>query len=227
MRRGLGAEEKKVLLLLAVALCRSLNQLTLDRRAQLRVEHNAEQRAPAWKTRAIGQSRIVSENGADPCEQSVGGMSQPMHLLARLGPGQPVCGSALARRRGWGKVPIDRDRRFEGDQRSAVLDETGEREVQVAGCGFTDPKCDGEAGGAHPGQTPAAYQRVRIRGGDDTASDSGGDQGIGTGAGATVVRTGFKRDEGGSTTGIAAVCHGLFERDDFGVILFFLDMWTF
>ena len=99
-----------------------------------------------------------------------------------------------------------------------MLDEVGEGIVQIAGLLLKDAESDFDPCVTEFGKTPTADLRIRVLGGDDAAADSGGDEGVGAGAGAAVMAAGFEGDVGrGSFDGEAALC-GLFEGDDLRVV---------
>ena len=70
----------------------------------------------------------------------------------------------------------------------------GEGFVEVAGLLFEDADDDFDSGGFQPGDAVAADQGVGVAGCDDAAADSGGDEGVGAGAGAALMATGFEGD---------------------------------
>ncbi len=108
-----------------------------------------------------------------------------------------------------------------------MLDEVGEGVVQVAGGLFEDAEGDFDVGGAKFLNALAADQGVGIPGCDDTAGDTGGDEGVGAWAGATVVAAGLEGDVGGGSFGGEAALGCLFEGDDLCVIAVVVEVGAF
>ena len=74
------------------------------------------------------------------------------------------------------------------------------------------------------GDAAAGDLRVGVGGGDDDASDAGGDEGVGAGRGAAVVRAGLKGDVGGCAMRVMALGGSLFEGYDFGMVAGFVEV---
>jgi len=90
-----------------------------------------------------------------------------------------------------------------------------------------DAQSDFDAGVAELFNAATADERVGVCGGNDAARDSGGDQGIGAGSGASMVAAGFERNVGsGALSGDAALC-GIFEGYDLGVVVAIVEMGAF
>ena len=112
------------------------------------VEYDAEERAATWlavgaqEAAAVGEKRVVGENGADASEDCVGGVAKELHFVAGGGAGEPVRLIGEARCRWGASLPSSGESGFEGDEGSAVLDEVGEGFVEVAGLLFEDAESD-------------------------------------------------------------------------------------
>lgn len=147
--------------------------------------------------------------------------------MAGGGAGQPV-GLVGFAGCGWrSEFAVYREGRLEGDEGLSVLDKVGEGVVQLSGRSFECSYEDFDACRAKFGDALAAYLGVGVLGGDDAACDTGGDEGVGAGAGAALVAAGFERDVGGGSGGADATLGGLLESDDLGVVAVVVDMRAF
>ena len=176
----------------------------------MRIEDDAQERAPARKAGAIGQGGIVGEDGADAGEDGVGRVAQTMDFGAGLGAGEPVgrCGAASLGRRS--EVAVGGEGGFEREERAPMLDGVGEGQVELACRLLFDADADGDAGGVKLPEALTAYERVGIFCGHDAAGDAGGNQGVGAGGGAAVVRAGLEGDVGRGSADVVAEGCGCF-----------------
>ena len=58
------------------------NGSLLERQAQVRIEHYAQERAAARQAGTVGKQRIVGQHGADAGEDGIGGVTHAMHFGA-------------------------------------------------------------------------------------------------------------------------------------------------
>ena len=99
------------------------------------------------------------------------------------------------------RFTVERGGEFEGNERASRGDAAEKTAVERLRFFFTntfsnfDARCL-QAGDALPGD-----ERVGVAAGDDDAGDTGGNQRVGTGRGAALMRAGFEADVGGSATG--------------------------
>lgn len=108
-----------------------------------------------------------------------------------------------------------------------VLDEVGEGIVEVA-CGLLeDAESDFDACGAKFCDALSADLRVGIFGGDDGSCNAGSYEGVGAGAGSSVVRAGFESDVGSGSGDVDTTLAGLLESDDLGVVAVVVEMGAF
>ena len=77
---------------------------------------------------AIGQARIIGEDGADAREQGVGGVAQVLDCLARC-----FARDRSGRAGALGDLAVERERAFQGDEGKAGSNPFGEIFVQLAG----------------------------------------------------------------------------------------------
>ena len=211
----------------AAGACSGADELRGERDAEVGVENNAEKRAPTRKSGAVGELRVVGEDGADAGEDGVGGVAEELHMVARDGAGEPEGLVGRAGGGGWSEFAVDRECGLEGDKGSSMLDEVGEGVVQIAGWLFEDAESDFDVGGAKFLDALAADQGVGVLRGDDAASDAGVDEGVGAGRGAAVVAAGLEGDVGGGTLGGNAAVGRLFEGYDLGVIAVVVEVCAF
>ena len=182
---------------------------------------------PRAHSAAVGELRVVGEDGADAGEDCVGGVAEELHLVTRSGAGEPegLVGSACGGRRS--EFAVDGECGFEGDEGSSMLDEVSEGVVQVAGWLLEDAEADFDIGIAKFLNALAADQGVGVLGGDDAAGDAGVDEGVGAGRGAAVVAAGLEGDVGGGALGGDAAVGRLFEGYDLGVIAVVVEVGAF
>ena len=184
--------------------------LRIQRQAQLRIHHDAQQRAAARQAGAVGQQAIVRQHGADAGEDGVGIVPQFLHVGAGALAGDPA--AVVVRR---GDLAVQRDGGLERHQRPAGAHEMQERLVELLRLG-------GELGGdrhfdpglAQLAETLARNQRVGILHGRHHARHARGDQRVDARRRAALVRAGFEVDV---ERGPARLLSGFLERDDLGV----------
>jgi hypothetical protein len=105
-----------------------------------------------------------------------------------------------------------------------MLDEVGEGVVEVASLLLEDAEGNFDVGFAEFLNALAADSGVGILGGDDAAGDAGSDEGVGAGAGATLVTAWLEGDVCGDSFGGDVSRSGLLEGDDLGVIEVFVEV---
>ena len=209
------------------------HDLGVEGDAEVGVEYDAKQGAATWlavgaqEAAAVGEKRVVGENGADAREDCVGGVAKELHFVASGGPGEPVRLIGETRCRWWGELAVCGESGFEGDEGSAVLDEVGEGFVEVAGLLFEDAESDVDVGRTEAGDALAADTGVWVLRGDDAAGDSGFDERVGAGRGAAMVTAGFERDVGRCTLSGDSSGGCLLEGGDLGVIEVCVDVCAF
>ncbi len=76
---------------------------------------------------------------------------------------------------------------------------------------------DDDAGGGEPRRALPGDQRIRIAHGDDDAADAGGDQRVGAGRRAAVVRARLERDVDGRAAHVVAARRRVAQGHDLGV----------
>ena len=146
---------------------------------------------------SVGEEWVVGEDGADSGEDCVGLMAELLDGGAGFFAGDPeglAGGSGFGRR---GDAAVEGHRDLHQDEGALVLDPFGEAFVEAAGFGFTDARGDLNAGCGECLHPMAGYVGIGVGGGGDYARDSGGDEGLGAGAGAAGVVAGLEGDVGG------------------------------
>jgi hypothetical protein len=99
-----------------------------------------------------------------------------------------------------------------------MLDEVGERVIQVAGWLLENSGFDFDSGGPEAAYALAADLRVGIFGRDNDSRDAGCNESVGARAGSSVVGAGFESDVSGGSGWIESAFAGLLESDDLGVV---------
>ena len=118
-----------------------------------------------------------------------------MHVGARRFAGNPLafavgeCGFA-----------IERGGEFDGNKRAPCGDAAEETTVEHLRFFFADTFGNVNARRLQAGDALSGNERVGVAAGDDDAGDTGGNQRVGTGRGAALMRAGFEADVGGSAT---------------------------
>jgi hypothetical protein len=130
-------------------------------------------------------------------------------VAAGVGPGDPATGPV-----GCGSASVERRGQLQDDEGAtgAAVDEIGPQLGPHRG--GAQPDLDVEACGAQHGQAGPGHLRVGVAEGDDHPTDPGGDDGVGAGGRAPVVRAGLEGDVEGRPGGRVP---GGVEGDDLGV----------
>ena len=187
------------------------HHLRIERQAELRIHHDAQQRAAARQAGAVGQQAIVGQHGADAGENGVVIVAQFLHVGAGALAGDPAAIVV-----GRGDFAVQRDGGLERHQRPAGAHEVQERLIQLLGFG-------GEFGGhfhfdarlAQPAKSLARHQRVGVLDGRHHARHAGRNQGVGAGRRAALVGA---RLQVQVERGAARLLAGLRQRDHLGVL---------
>ena len=209
------------------------DQVGAERRFEMGVEDDAQERSTTWQqvgveqAGAICERGVIGKDGADAGEDAVGAVAEELNFVTRGWAGEPegLFGGAVCGR--WGEFAVGRERGFEGDERTSMLNEMGEGVVLPARLILLDAEVDFDAGVAKFLHASAADERVGVEGGDHGAGYAGGDERVGAGRCAAVVRAGFEGDVGGGALGADAASCRLFEGDDLGVIALLVEVRTF
>ena len=164
------------------------DHLRIERQAQLRIQHDAQQRPAARQAGAVGQQAIVRQHGADAGQNGVVIVAQFLHVGARALAGDPA--AIIVRR---GDLAIQRDGRLQRHQRPAGTHEVHEWLVELRSLG-------GELRHHrhfHPGvpqfaETFAGHQRIGILHRRHHARHARRNQGFGAWRRAALVRAGLQ-----------------------------------
>ena len=142
-----------------------------------------------------------------------------MHVGARRFAGNPLafavgeCGFA-----------IERGGEFDGNKRAPCGDAAEETTVEHLRFFFADTFGDVNTRRLQVGDALSGNERVGVAAGDDDAGDASGNQRVGTGRGAALMRAGFKADIGGGAASLfACLPQGMY----FGVRLARADVKAF
>jgi hypothetical protein len=119
-----------------------------ERGAEVGVEEDAEERQAARETAAVGEGGIVGQYGTDAGEDGVGGMTKALHFGASGRASKPVGLIGLASLRCGSQIAVYGEGSLEGDEGPVVLDEVGERLVEVAGRLLKDSGGGFDSGGS-------------------------------------------------------------------------------
>ena len=170
------------------------------RRAQAAVDDNAQRRLVRQFGRVTrGQAGVIADDAAGAGDDGVGGEAVVMHVGARRFAGNPLafavgeCGFA-----------IERGGEFDGNKRASCGDAAEETTVEHLRLFFTNTFSNFNASRLQAGDALSGNERVGVAAGDDDAGDTGGNQRVGTGRGAALMRAGFEADVGGGATGGSA-----------------------
>ncbi len=198
---------------------RSCDELAIERHAKGGVEDDAQERAAAAQTAAVGHPGIVGENSVDADHGGVCGPAQGLDGGAGDFAGDPVgrVRDLLRGRRRDARVESHGD--FHEHEGAVMLNPASEAFVEAASFGLAEADGDLDARGAQSFKTVAGDGGVGIDGGGDDASEAGFDERIGAGRRAAGDVAGLECDVGGATVDtIACVRCGLAQSDDFSVI---------
>ena len=171
-----------------VVLC-GFHEFRAQRSAQARIHDGAEQRAAARYAGAVGEARIVGEDGADAGEERVGFVTQALDLFARFGAGDPRCAAGAL-----GDLAVERERGFQSDERALGLNPPGEVFVVAAARNFRARRgAPSIPARCAAGEAVAGDGGIRIAHRGDDSFDAGGDDGFGARAGASGGAAGLER----------------------------------
>ena len=101
---------------------------------------------------------------------------------------------------------IKRGGEFQGDEGAACANAAEEAAIEGGGFGLAHVFANGDASGAQAGNALTGHKRVGVAAGNNGAGDTSGDERIGAGRGAAMMRAGFEGDVGSGTTGGVARC---------------------
>jgi hypothetical protein len=197
------------------------------------VEDDAKERTAARKTiragetTAVGELRVVGEDGADAGENSIAGVAEELHFVASSGAGEPVRLVRVTRGGRWSEFAVDGECGFESDEWCAVLNEVGEGVIQATRPLFEDAEGDFDVCGAEFCDSLAADLGVGVLSSDNAAADAGFDERVGTGRGTAMVAAGLEGDVGGCSFCGDALGGSLLESDDLGVVAIVVEMRAF
>ena len=186
----------------------------------MRIQDHAQQWAPPRIAAAIGKQRIVSQDRSNADENRVALVTLLLDVRTRRLAGNPSAGGSSRRAfrlrpRRWSDLAVERHRGFQGHQRNAVANVTGESLVQTAGFRLKSPNFHLDAGGAQLLKAAPTHLRIGIGHGSNHATNSGGDQSVRARWRAAVVRVWFEIDVERAAAGLVA---RLFEGAHFGVL---------
>ena len=125
-----------------------------------------------------------------------------------------IAGEPLAFAVGQRGFAVKRGGEFEGDKWPPRGDAAEKSPVEPLGFFFADAFGDGDACRLQAGNALPGNERVRVAAGDDGTGDARGNQRVGAGRGASLVRAGLKGDVGG---GAACFLARFSQRVGFGV----------
>ena len=103
-----------------------------------------------------------------------------------------LAGNPLAFAVGKCRFTVERGSQFEGDERTPRGDAAEETTVERLRFGLADAFGNGNPRRLQAGDTLPGNERVRVAAGDDNAGDASGNQRVGTGRGAALMRAGFE-----------------------------------
>ena len=160
------------------------------RGAQAAVDDDAQRRlARQFGRVARGEVGVVVEDAAGTGDDGVGGKAVVVDVGACRFAGEPL--AFAVGQRGFA---VKRGGEFEGDERSPRGDAAEKSPVEPLGFFFADAFGDGDACRLQAGNALPGNERVRVAAGDDGTGDARGNQRVGAGRGASLVRAGLKGD---------------------------------
>jgi len=158
-------------------------------------------------------------------------VAQPMDVRACRFTGKPMGLVGRADRGRRRELAVDRHGGLQRDKRTAMLNPVGKSIVEAScplrRCGGRISYYNLDSSRPKFGETSTADQGIRIHGGNYTASDIRCDQRVGTGAGAALVRAGFKGDVRGCALRSMSQGGGLLQSGDLSVIALVIVVRTF
>ena len=122
-----------------------------------------------------------------------------MHVGTRRFTRNPLA-FAVGKRR----FTIERGGEFKGNERASRGDAAEKAAVECLRLFFTNTFSNFNASRLQAGDALPGDERVRVAAGDDDAGDTGGNQRVGTGRGAALMRAGFEADVGGGAASLFA-----------------------
>src|SRR5260370_39510133 len=105
----------------------------------------------ARQAAAVGEQRVICQDGADAGEKRIRGMAHAVNFSAGFLGGDPVMALAFARfslRLGQSELTVKSQGSFERDKRFLAADPASERFVQAASIGFEKAGLHFDAGSA-------------------------------------------------------------------------------
>ena len=204
--RGGGGDHQQVVRARCAPSCESSGRRSCE---SITMRSSGRQRG---RPRAVGEQAIVGQHRADAGQDGVVIVPQLLHVRARAFAGDPA---AIVVRRG--DLAVQRDRGLQRHQRPAGAHEVHERLVQLLGLGGelrrrSPPRCRRRAACAKPSPATSGLGSCIAA---TTRATPAGDQRVGAGRRAALVRAGLQGDVERRAARLLA---GLFERHDLGVL---------
>ena len=135
-----------------------------------------------------------------------------MAVGARRLAGDPLADAVVER-----GAAVERDRGLEAQPRPAALHARDEADVELARFAFAGPEDDLDAGGGEARRALAGDERIRIAHRHHHPADAGGDERVGAGRRAAVVRAGLEADDDGGAAHVGAARGGVAQRHHLGM----------
>ena len=158
------------------------------------------------------EARVVLPHRADAGQQRAGALAPGVAVDARGLAGDPLAGAVGQR-----GAAVERDRGLQAQPRQAALHARDEADVERARLVGTGTVDDVDAGGGEPRCALAGDERIRIAHRHHDAADAGGDQRVGAGWRAAVVRAGLERDDDRRAAHVDAARGSVAQGHDLGV----------
>ena len=181
------------------------------RRLQARIDDHAQRLAGGGDEPHV-EPRIVVEHRADAGEQGAGALAPGVAVGARRVAGDPLADAVVER-----AAAVERDRGLEPQPGPTALHARDEADVELAGFLFARTDDDLDAGGGETRGTLAGDQRIRIAHRHHHPADTGGDERLGAGRRAAVVRAGLEADDDGGAAHIDTAARGVAQRHHLGM----------
>jgi hypothetical protein len=182
-----------------------------QRRLQAGIDDHAQRLAGGGDEPHV-EPRIVVEHRADAGEQGAGALAPGVAVGARRLAGDPLADAVVE-----GAAAVERDRGLEPQPGPTALHARDEADVELAGFLFARTDDDLDAGGGQTRGTLAGDQRIRIAHRHHHPADTGGDERLGAGWRAAVVRAGLEADDDGGAAHVDTAARGVAQGHHLGM----------
>src|SRR5712691_7469369 len=193
---------------------RRFRELRFQRKAEARIENHTKQFSAAGEAAAVGEERVVGEDGANAGQKRVRSVAHAMNFGAGLLGSDPRCDLTLAglRQR---ELAVEGQRGLEREEWPLLRDPACETLVQSVCLSFANTAFNGETGGTELREGPPGDGRVWVRHRGDDAVNFGAEDCIGARPRASRNAAWLKAD---IERGALRVSARGFQSDDFGVV---------